>query len=149
MKIVLLQDVPGLGQAGQVKEVADGYGRNYLLPRRLAELATAAALSQVEQLKAKAVRARARVEADLRELGQLLEGMEVTIRARAGAEGKLFGSVTSAQIAEELSRQMGRPIDRHQVLLEDPLRQLGSHPVQVRLGADVTPTITVAVEAEA
>ncbi len=148
MKVVLLKEVPGLGEMGQVKEVADGYGRNYLVPKRLAELATPASLAKVEQLKAKEARLRAKVEADLKELGQLLEGMEIKLKAKAGAEGKLFGSVSSADIAEELTRQAGQEIDKRRVVLEDPLRHVGTYPVTVRLGPEVTPTINVVVEPE-
>lgn len=148
MKVVLLKDVPGLGQVGLVKEVADGYGRNYLLPRKLAEVATPAALAKVEQFKAKEARLRAKAEASLRELGQLLEGLRITIKAKAGAEGKLYGSVSSADIAAEITRDSGHEIERRQVLLDEPIRQLGAYPVTVRLAADVTPTITVVVQAE-
>ncbi|MBI2917578.1 MAG: 50S ribosomal protein L9 [Chloroflexi bacterium] len=148
MKIVLLQDVPGLGQLGQVKEVADGYGRNYLLPRGLAEMATAAALAKAEQLKAKEARLKAKADAELKELGELLEGLKIRLRAKAGAEGKLFGSVGAADIAAELSKQAGHEIDRRRVALEDPIKQVGIHPVTVRLSPEVTPTINVVVEPE-
>lgn len=148
MKVVLLSDVPGLGQLGQVKEVAGGYGRNYLLPRKLAEMATTAALAKAEQLKAKEARLKAKAEADLRELGELLEGLNITLRAKAGAEGKLFGSVSAADIAEELSKQAGHEIDKRRVALEDTIRQVGTHPVTVRLSPEVTPTINVVVEPE-
>lgn len=148
MKVVLLSDVPGLGQLGQVKEVAGGYGRNYLLPRKLAEMATTAALAKAEQLKAKEARLKAKAETDMRELGELLEGLNITLRAKAGAEGKLFGSVSAADIAEELSKQAGHEIDKRRVALEDSIRQVGTHPVTVRLSPEVTPTINVVVEPE-
>jgi len=148
MKVVFLKDVPGTAQAGQVKEVADGYGRNYLLPRKLAEPATPAALARVEHIKAKAARLKAKAEAQLRELGERLEGVEVTVRAKAGPQGRLYGSVTSADIAEALTQQVGWEIDRHWVALEEPLRQLGSFPVTLRLSGEVAPTVTVVVAAE-
>jgi large subunit ribosomal protein L9 len=145
MKVIFLKDVPQLAQAGQIKEVADGYARNYLIPRKLATLAQPQAVSQVE-IKAKKVEAH--LTAELQEMAGQLEGKEVSLRAKAGAKEKLYGSVTSADIAAELKKVTGLEIDKRKIELEEPIRQLGSYEVAVKLGKDITPKIKVTVTEE-
>jgi len=146
MKVILLQEVPGLGQAGDVKEVADGYARNYLIPRGLAVKAEKGTVRHAESLKrAHAVRTSAQ-KGDFEALAARIIQTPVVVTARAGEEGKLFGSVTAADIAEALSSQAGVPIDRRDVHLDEPIRSIGTHEVTVHLHPEVDPVITVDVQ---
>ncbi|HEY8394126.1 MAG TPA: 50S ribosomal protein L9 [Thermaerobacter sp.] len=148
MKVVLIQDVKGLGRKGEIKEVADGYARNYLLPRGLAREATREVLNELRQQEAARER-KARQELEqARQLAQRLEGQRVTVAARAGENGRLFGSVTSSDIVAAIARDFGVRIDRRRVELDEPLRQLGSYPVTLRLHPEVACRVTVEVVAE-
>ncbi len=146
MKVILQQSVDKLGHPGDLVEVADGYARNYLMPRGLAVRASKGAVKHVESLKrAHAVRVdRAKAEAE--GVAQRLAATPVTIRARAGEEGRLFGSVTASEIAEEIERQTGIRVDRHDVHLDEPIRSVGVHEVRVHLFPEVDPIISVEVE---
>ncbi|HEX7464759.1 MAG TPA: 50S ribosomal protein L9 [Actinomycetota bacterium] len=146
MKVILQQSVDKLGHPGDLVEVADGYARNYLMPRGLAVRASKGAVKHVESLKrAHAVRVdRAKAEAE--GVAQRLAATPVTIRARAGEEGRLFGSVTASEIAEEIERQTGIRVDRHDVYLDEPIRSVGVHEVRVHLFPEVDPIISVEVE---
>lgn len=148
MKVVLRRDVPGLGRAGDVKDVADGYGRNYLIPRGFAALATPAELAHVEAHKAVEQRQRARLDEERRALAQRIEETPVVLHARAGGQGRLHGSITAVQVAEALSQALGQTIDRREIELPDPIRHLGSHTAQVRLARHVAARLTVVVEPE-
>ena len=148
MKVVLVQDVPRLGRVGEVREVADGYGRNFLLPRKLALPATPSALKQAEVLLQKEVKGKERLAVELSELAQQLEGFSITFKEKVVAEGRLYGSVREVQIAQELSRLTGFEIGKGSVELEEPIQQLGSYEVTVRLAKDLTPRIKIIVEEE-
>ena len=145
MKVVFLQDVPNVAQAGQVKEVADGYARNYLIPRKLATLAQPQAVSQIET---RAKKVEVRLTAELTELASQLEGKEVSLKAKAGAKDKLYGSITSADIAAELQNVTGLEIDKRKIELEEPIRHLGSYEITIKLGQDIAPKISVTVTEE-
>jgi large subunit ribosomal protein L9 len=145
MKVIFLQDVPNVAQTGQVKEVADGYARNYLIPRKLAALAQPQAVSQVETRTKKM---EIRLITEIKELASQIEGKEVSLKAKAGAKDKLYGSITSADIATELKNVTGLEIDKRKIELEEPIRQLGSYEVTIKLGQDVTPKIKVTVTEE-
>jgi len=145
MKVIFLQDVPNVAQAGDVKEVADGYGRNFLIPRKLATLATPQVTSQAET---RAQKMEARLSAELKELASQLEGKEVSLKARAGAKDRLYGSITSADIAAELNNTTGLDIDKRKIELDEPIRQLGSYEIAIRLGRDIVPKISVTVTEE-
>jgi len=145
MKVIFLQDVPNVAQAGQLKEVADGYARNYLIPRKLAALAQHQAVSQVE-IRTKKIEVRLTTE--LKELAGQLEGKEVSLKAKAGAKEKLYGSITSADIAAELKNVTGIEIDKRKIELEEPIRQLGSYEIALKLGKDIAPKIKVTVTEE-
>ncbi len=147
MKVILLQDVPSTGLAGQVREVKNGYARNYLIPQGLAAPATPDQLLRVKSIQLAGEESRARDQANWQEFAQTLEGTSVTIKVRAGTEGRLFGSVTSSHIAEELSSVIGRVVDRRGVLLPQSIRELGSVSVPVRLFQGVEIDVTVNVEA--
>jgi large subunit ribosomal protein L9 len=132
MKVILIKDVPSLGKAGAVVDVREGYARNYLLPRGLAREATEGQLRALEQERAARERKLARERQRAVEVAQALRGRPVRIRAKAGAGGKLFGSVTAQQVAEAL-RQMGFEVDRRQVDLPEPIKAVGTYRVTVRL----------------
>ena len=144
MKVVLLEEVSGVGKMGDTVEVAPGYARNYLLPRKLATKATPAAIKEAEALKQAEIRRQARTEAEIGELAQKLQGISVNIKAKTGAEGKLYGSITSSQIAREL-KQQGFDLDKRKIELSEPIRQVGSFPVTIHISKDMTPQITVVV----
>ncbi|HXY93138.1 MAG TPA: 50S ribosomal protein L9 [Acidimicrobiia bacterium] len=148
MKVVLREDVDTLGRKGDLLDVADGYARNYLVPRGLAIRATKGVVAQAESMKrnreAREVRERAAAE-DL--AGRLTAGGPVRVEARAGEGGKLFGSVTSADIAAALLERAGTEIDRRHVLLDEPLHELGEVEVTVRLHPEVVVPVTIAVVA--
>ncbi|MBI2888128.1 MAG: 50S ribosomal protein L9 [Chloroflexi bacterium] len=149
MKVVFLENVPNVARAGEVKEVAEGYGRNFLLPRKLAAVATPAVLKQLEEQRQAQSRRESRLEAQAEQLAQRLDGATLTIGARVGSQGRLYGSITKAHIAEELQKLTGHAFDRRRVTVEeDPIRHVGSYPVQVHLAGDVTATVTVVVQAE-
>jgi len=147
MKVLLIKDVYKLGRAGDVKKVADGYGRNYLLPQGMAVLATPGALKQVEAIRAKATTKRTELNNEMSGLAGQLAGLYVAFPAKAGETGKLYGSVTAAMIAEELSKKTANTIDRHQVEIQ-PIRTLGHFKANVRLTVDLTPEIHVIVHRE-
>ncbi len=145
MKVIFLQDVSKVARAGEIKEVADGYGRNFLIPKKLALLANSSALSAMEaQLKVKA-HSQALEETELVEMAQELEGKEITLKAKVGAKEHLYGSITSADIADELQNTTGLVIDKRKIELAESIRQLGSYEVAVRLAKDIIPKIKVTV----
>jgi large subunit ribosomal protein L9 len=148
MRVLLIKDVPGLGKAGQVKTVADGYGRNFLLPRRLAESASEGAIRQAEVLRKADERRSAKLQSEAELVAGELSGMTVHFTARAGEQGKLYGSITSAQVGEALTKKSGREIDKRKLDLEEPLRELGVHDVRIKLAPGVETIVKVVVEAE-
>ena len=148
MKVVFLEDVPNVAEVGEMKEVADGYGRNFLIPKKLAILADSQAASIIEaQLKKKA-RLQAETEAEMGELAQQLEGKEIVLKARAGAKDRLYGSITTADIAEELSKSAGLVVDKRKIELEESVREVGSYEVAIRLTKDIIPRIKLTVMGE-
>jgi large subunit ribosomal protein L9 len=147
MRVVLRREVAGLGRPGEVKDVADGYAKNFLVPRGLAVEASAGELKRVAQERASAAKKKERAHGDAEALAKRLEATTLTFALKAGKDGKAFGSVTSKDIAEALKRDAKIEVARTKIHLEDPLRTLGVHKVEVRLLADVRPKITVAVEA--
>lgn len=150
MKVILKQDVKSLGKKGAVVEVSDGYARNYLFPRGMATEATAGALKE-RQLYQKAQELKK--EQELRQakaLADKLSGITVRINTKAGEGGKLFGSVTSKEIAEHLSTHHGLQVDKRKIDLKEPIKSLGTYSVSVKLYADVPPVqLSVQVSAEA
>ena len=147
MEVILKEDVPKLGHRGDVVKVAEGYGRNYLLPRKLAVEATQSNKAVIEQMRAAAVRRSAVEKADSEALAKQLEGVALTFQRKAGEKDHLFGSVTSADIADGLT-QKGFNIDRRKIQLHDPLKNLGEFDVPIRLHRDVTTRIKVMIEKE-
>jgi large subunit ribosomal protein L9 len=147
MELILREDVPKLGRRGDVVEVKDGYGRNYLLPKKLAVLSTAGNRKMVEQIKASAVRREASEQSEAEQLAKMLAAVTVSVARKAGETGTLFGSVTSLDVAEALDKA-GYQIDRRKIQLDDPIKQLGEYQVPVRLHREVTASVTVQVVAE-
>lgn len=149
MKVILQKTVERLGDPGDVADVADGYARNFLIPRGLAIRAEKGTVRHAESLKrAHETRVKAR-KGDYEALAARLIQTPVVVQARAGEEGKLFGSVTAADVAEAVSSQAGVPIDRKDVHLDEPIRSVGTHEVRVHLFAEVDPVLTVEVQPQA
>ena len=145
MKVIFLQNVPNVARAGEIKEVADGYGRNFLIPRKLALLAKAEVINTVgAQLEVQG-RGQTQTEAELIELANHLDGREVILEARIGAKDRLYGSITAADIADELENATGLAVDKRKIELDEPIRQLGSYEVAIRLDKDIVPKIRVTV----
>ena len=147
MKVLLIKDVYKLGRAGDVKRVADGFGRNFLLTQGLAVLATPGALKQVDHIRAKATARRAVLNNELGAIAEQINGQVFTFSSRAGETGKLYGSITAQMVTDALNEKLGTKIDRHQVEME-PVRSLGEHKARVRLTVDLTPEIKVIVHRE-
>jgi len=147
MEVILKEDVPKLGFRGDVVKVAEGYGRNYLLPRKLAIEATEGNRAVIAQMKAAAQRRSASDKADAEGLAQQMQELTLTFRRKVGEQEHLFGSVTSQDIAEALEAK-GFTVDRRKIHLDDPIKALGEFQVSMRLHKEVTASVKVAVEAE-
>jgi len=145
MRVILLSDVKSLGKTGTVVDVAEGYANNYLIPKKLAAEASAGALATLEQQnKAKAKR-QAEDLAETQELARLLESKTLSVPARAGGNGKLFGTITNAQIADAIKQSFDVALDRHKIELKEPIKSIGTYPVEVKLGNNVTAKTTIEV----
>jgi large subunit ribosomal protein L9 len=141
VKVVFLQDLPNVAQAGDIKEVASGYARNFLIPKRLAVVARAGTPNVVAARQEKTA-------AELAELANKLDGLEINLKARAGAKDRLYGAITTADIASELNEIAGLAIDKRKIELAKPIHQLGSYEVTIRLAKEITPKIKVIVSEE-
>lgn len=148
MKVLLLKDVYKLGRAGDVKKVANGYGRNYLIPQGLGELATAKALTKADSIREEAVRERAILNKEMEGVAQQIEGMVLYFAAKAGETGKLYGSITTHMIGERLNKKLGSEVIDHRHIETQPVRTLGEHKAEVRLTMDLIPTVNVIVYRE-
>jgi large subunit ribosomal protein L9 len=148
MEVILKEDVAKLGSRGDVVKVAEGYGRNFLLPKKLAIEATKGNKAVIEQMKAAAVRRSAKEKAQAEELAKQFDGVSVSFQRRSGEHDQLFGSVTAGDIADALSKK-GFSVDRRKVQLHEPLKTLGEFTVPVKLHKDVTTHLKVVIEKEA
>ena len=146
VQVVFLADVPPKHMAGDVRAVSGGYARNYLIPQGLAAPATADQLKRIAKIKSAAEAKRVRDAADLQGVANLLEGLSVTLKGRSGQGGRLYGSITTMAIAEALTAAVGHDVDRRIIQLAEPIRDLGTFQVPVRLHMDLIPTVTVVVE---
>jgi len=144
MKVIFIQDVPNVAKAGDIKEVPSGYGRNYLIPRKLAVVADSTASMMHAQTKIKEAREAAAKLGELSALAKELEGKEITMKARAGKE-KLFGSITSTDISAEMEKVYGLVVDKKKIDLAEPIHQLGVYEIVVKLTGDLNPKIKVNV----
>jgi len=147
MKVIFLKDVPK-GKRGEIKEVADGYARNFLFPKGMALPATSSAVKEAKLLLEKKVEHQARQQEEQSKVASELEGKELHFKAKAGAKGRLHGSITSANIAEELSRVTGLEIDKKKIEIDEPLHHLGNYEIVVNLGTGAIAKIKVNVEEE-
>src|SRR5437016_9253427 len=148
MEVILKEDVVKLGSRGDVVKVAEGYGRNYLLPRKLAIESTSANKSVIEQMKAASVRRSAKEKTQAEELAKQFDGVSVSFTRRSGEHDQLFGSVTSGDIADALTKK-GFNVDRRKIQLHEPLKTLGAFTVPMKLHKDVTAHLKVVIEKEA
>jgi large subunit ribosomal protein L9 len=148
MEVILKEDVAKLGSRGDVVKVAEGYGRNFLLPRKLAIEATTGNKKVIDQMRAAAVRRSAKEKAQAEELSKQFDGLSVSFARRAGEQDHLFGSVTSSDIGDALEKK-GFNVDRRKIQLHEPLKTLGEFTVPVRLHKDVTAHLKVVIEKEA
>ena len=145
MKVIFNQDVKGQAKKGELKEVSDGYARNYLFPRKLAQEATADNLNKY-RLKEKAKAAQAAKEkAQAEEYAKKLEGVQVMIKAKSGGKGKLFGAVTSQEISDALKEQFGMEIEKNKIVQSEPIKSFGTYAVKAKLGYEVSGVINVLV----
>jgi large subunit ribosomal protein L9 len=147
MKLILLSDVKALGKKGDLVDVAEGYARNFLLPRKLATEANKGALTMLSEQKAAKQKREAQQLAETQELAKLLESKPVSVRAKAGGNGKLFGTVTNADIADAISQTFAVTLDKHKVEVKNAIKALGSYPVEIRLGKNIVAKTTVSVVA--
>lgn len=148
MDVILTQDVPGLGAAGQIKRVADGYGRNYLIPHGLAIVATKSARQQIADIQRTAERQQARERGTAALLADKIHGLTLTFVVKAGEGDRLYGSITSSDIAEAIQEATGVEVDRRRIVLDRPIKTLGDHPVTIRLATDIAPEVIVVVRRE-
>jgi len=148
MEVILKEDVPKLGSRGDVIKVAEGFGRNYLLPRKLAIEASAGNKKVIEQMKAAALRRSAKEKAQAEELATQFDGLSVSFTRKSGERDQLFGSVTSGDVAEALTKK-GFDLDRRKIQLHEPLKTLGEFTVPIKLHRDVTTHLKVVIEKEA
>lgn len=148
MEVLLLKEVKRLGKAGEVRRVADGYARNYLIPRGLAVPATDAARRQVAEREAARARAADAEKATAEAQAAALENVELVFKVKSGESGRLYGSITSADIAEQLAERIGESVDKRKVMLDEPIKEIGTSKVDVKLHTDVKISVTVIVEGE-
>ena len=145
MRVLFLEDVAGVALGGEVKEVKRGFARNYLIPKGLATLATRDALQRVKRLTGQAETVRLKTLTDMRALSEELDGAQVNVEMRAGATGRLYGSVTNAVVAAELSKMTGREMDRRTIEIPESIRDIGKYELRVRLHSEVDATISLLV----
>jgi len=147
MKVLLIKDVYNLGRAGEIKKVANGYGRNFLIPQKFAVMATPGALKQVEKIQAAAEKRRMALNEEMAGLAEKIAGVELFFAAKVGETGRLYGSITQQMIADAIAEKTGLEIDRHWIESQ-PLRDAGVHDVKIRLTFDLVPEVKVTVESE-
>lgn len=148
MKVLFVKDVKGTARGGEVKEVADGFARNFLLPKGLAVVATEGAQRSVSVQKQIAQTKKERAKTEAEALAEQLAGIRVTFKAKVGDQHRLYGSITSADIAEAVSKELGQELDKRKIELGEPLKHLGEFQVPVRVTADLEPRVTVVIEKE-
>lgn len=145
MKVILLQDIKGKGKKGQMLEVSDGYARNFMLPRKLAIEATADAVNTMRMNDKATAERIAREKAEALDTSKKLRELTVTVTAKGGGAGKLFGSVTNQEIADSLKAQTGIVLDKRKIVLSDPIKNVGTYTVTCKLGYEITAPLTVKI----
>ena len=146
MKVILLQDVKGKGKKGQMLEVSDGYARNYMLPRKIAMEATPDAVNTVRMNDKAAAEKAAKERGEAMEIAKRLKEMILTVTAKGGGTGRLFGSVTNQEIADALKSASGITLDKRKIVIADPIKNVGTYTVQCKLGYEITAQLTVKIE---
>ena len=146
MKVILLQDVKGKGKKGQMIEVSDGYARNFMLPRKIAIEATADAVNTMRMNDKATAERIAREKAEAMETGKKLRELTVTVTAKGGGAGRLFGSVTNQEIADALKNQTGIALDKRKIVIAEPIKNVGTYTVTCKLGYEITAPLTVKIE---
>jgi large subunit ribosomal protein L9 len=145
MKVVLLDNIKGIGQVGDVKDVSDGYARNFLFPRKLGKPASDGAAKEAEAMKAKKLEALSMAKAQSEELAKKLEGIAVVLQGKSNEKGKLFSAITAADIATELSKEAGVHIAPESIVLKEHLKTIGEHTVRISLSGGVTADVNVTI----
>ena len=148
MKVILTHDIRALGRKGDVKEVADGYARNYLIPKDLALEATPANIKLLNDQKASMIHRELQDEAEAKELAGKLKDVVITFQAKVGEGGRLFGSITAKDIVEEIKKKTHYELDKRKLEIDEAIKNAGDHPVKIHLYKEITATITVKVVAE-
>ena len=146
MKVILLQDVKGKGKKGQMLEVSDGYARNFMLPKKLAMEATPDAINTMRMNDKAAAEKAARERAEALETSKKLREMTITVTAKGGGNGRLFGSITNQEIADALKAKTGIAMDKRKIVIADPIKNVGTYTVQCKLGYEITAPLTVKIE---
>lgn len=146
MKVILLEDVKGKGKKGQILEISDGYARNFLLPKKLAIVATADAVNTVKMNDKATAERIAREKAAALDISNRMKDLIVTVYAKGGGNGRLFGSVTSQEIADALKKQAGIELDKRKIVIDDPIKNVGTYTVKCKLGYEIVGKLTVKIE---
>ena len=146
MKVILMQDVKGKGKKGQMIEVSDGYARNYMLPRKIAVEATTDAVNTMRMNDKAAAEKAARERAEALEISKQLREMTLVVKAKGGGAGRLFGSVTNAEIADALAKNSGIKLDKRKIVISDPIKSVGTYTVTCKLGYEITAALSVKIE---
>ena len=146
MKVILLQDVKGKGKKGQMIEVSDGYARNFMLPKKLATEATTDAVNTMRMNDKAAAEKAARERAEALEVSKKLRELTLTVTAKGGGAGRLFGSVTNQEIADALAKQTGIKLDKRKIVIADPIKNVGTYTVTCKLGYEISAPLTVKIE---
>ncbi|MFC1988517.1 50S ribosomal protein L9 [Chloroflexota bacterium] len=145
MKVIFLKDVPNVARSGEIKEVNTGYGKNFLIPRKLALLADSETINAMAAKLEAQARSQAHTEAELVEIANQLDGKEVFLEAKSGGKDQLYGSITTADIAAGVEKATGLAVDKRKIELDESIRKVGSYEVSIRLGKDIVPKIKVTV----
>ena len=146
MKVILMQDVKGKGKKGQMIEVSDGYARNYMLPRKIAVEATADAVNTMRMNDKAAAEKAAKERAEAMDISKKLRDMTLVVTAKGGGAGRLFGSVTNAEIADALAKKTGIKLDKRKIVIAEPIKNVGTYTVNCKLGYEITAPLTVKIE---
>ncbi len=146
MKVIFIEDVPNVAKAGDIKDVADGYGRNFLIPKKLAAVATTGSMQEAKRQMERRAKQRAETEAEMKLVASEIGGKEVIVTAKTGGKEKLYGSVTSEDIAAAIEKAFGVVVDKRKIEIADPIRQVGTYDVNIRLATEIVPSIKVTVK---
>lgn len=148
MKVIFIADVTGVAKAGQLKEVANGYARNYLIPKKLAVVATAAEMKKLETYREAESQRQERTEADLKELANQIEQITLSLTVKVGTDDKVYGSITTAHIAEELAKATGHDIDKRKIEIADPIKKVGDYEISIHFAKDIIAKLKLIVAGE-